>query len=207
LPILAATIIVAVLGMLELDILRTAWRYDRGDALAWGVTCLGVLVLGVEAGVVVGVALSMGTLIWRASRPHIAVLGRIAGSEHFRNIERYPAETRPELLVLRIDANLFFGNVEAVTERIECELRTHPTARNLVLVMTAVSSIDTTALMALSELNQSLKRRAIGLHLAEVKGPVMDRLRHSELLQQLNGKLFLSTANASDHLLAAKDVA
>jgi SulP family sulfate permease len=149
----------------------------------------------------------MGTLIWRASRPHIAVLGRIAGSEHFRNIERYPAETQPELLVLRIDANLFFGNMEAVVERIECELRTHQSARQLVLVMSAVSSIDTTALMALSELNQSLKRRAIGLHLAEVKGPVMDRLRHSELLQQLNGKLFLSTANACDHLHAARDVA
>ncbi|NVM77105.1 SulP family sulfate permease [Duganella sp. SG902] len=207
LPVLAATIIVAVLGMLELGILRTAWEYDRGDALAWGATCLGVLVLGVEAGVIIGVALSMGTLIWRASRPHIAVLGRIANSEHFRNIERYPAETQPALLVLRIDANLFFGNVEAVNERIECELATHQSARHLVLVMTAVSSIDTTALMALSELNQSLKRRGIGMHLAEVKGPVMDRLRHSTLLQDLNGKLYLSTANAWDQLHSAKDVA
>ncbi|MHA4871020.1 SulP family inorganic anion transporter [Duganella sp. PWIR1] len=207
LPVLAATIIVAVLGMLEMGILRTAWQYDRGDALAWGATCLGVLVLGVEAGVLIGVALSMGTLIWRASRPHIAVLGRIAGTEHFRNIERYPAETQPELLVLRIDANLFFGNVEAVSARIECELATHQSARHLVLVMTAVSSIDTTALMALSELNQSLKRRGIGLHLAEVKGPVMDRLRHSTLLAELNGKLFLSTANAWDQLHTVKDVA
>ncbi|MET0264534.1 MAG: sulfate permease [Duganella sp.] len=203
LPVLAATIIVAVLGMLEMGILRTAWSYDRSDVLAWGATCLGVLVLGVEAGVVVGVALSMGTLIWRASRPHIAVLGRIAGSEHFRNIERYPAATQPELLILRIDANLFFGNVEAVTERIECELRTHTSARDLLLVMTAVSSIDTTALYALAELNQSLKRRSVGLHLAEVKGPVMDRLRHSDLLRDLNGRLFLSTAMACDHLQGA----
>ncbi|MQA21559.1 SulP family inorganic anion transporter [Rugamonas rivuli] len=207
LPVLAATIIVAVLGLLELGILRTAWQYDRGDVLAWGATCLGVLVLGVEAGVVVGVALSMGTLIWRASRPHIAVLGRIAGTEHFRNVERYPAETRPELLVLRIDANLFFGNMEAVAERIECELATHASARHLVLVMTAVSSIDTSALYAMSELNQSLKRRGIGLHLAEVKGPVLDRLRNSELLRELNGRLFLSTAIACDHLQTAKDVA
>jgi SulP family sulfate permease len=207
LPTLAATIIVAVLGMLELDILRTAWSYDRGDALAWGATCLGVLALGVEAGVVIGVALSMGTLIWRASRPHIAVLGRIAGSEHFRNIERYPAETQPELLMLRIDANLFFGNVEAVSERIESELATHPGARHLVLVMTAVSSIDTTALFALSEMNDRMKRRNIGLHLAEVKGPVLDRLRQSDLLQQLNGQLFLSAAMACDHLHPAKDVA
>jgi len=200
LPTLAATIIVAVFGMLELDILRTAWRYDRGDVLAWGATCAGVLALGVQAGVVVGVALSMGTLIWRASRPHIAVLGRIAGSEHFRNIERYPAETQPDLLVLRIDANLFFGNVEAVQTRVEEELRCHPSARHLVLAMAAVSSIDTTALLALQELNQSLTRRGVGLHLAEVKGPVMDRLRDSALLQQLNGRLFLSTAQAWDHL-------
>ncbi len=191
-PVLAATIIVAVLGMLELGTLRTAWRYDRGDALAWFASATGVVALGVEAGVLVGVALSMGTLIWRASRPHIAVLGRIAGSEHFRNIERYPAETRPELLALRIDANLFFGNVEAVQERIEDELRSHPAARHLVLVMTAVSSIDTSALFALSELNLSLARRGIGFHLAEVKGPVMDRLRQSDLLQTLNGEVFLS---------------
>ncbi len=207
LPVLAATIIVAVLGLLELDIVRTAWQYDRGDVLAWGATCLGVLVLGVEAGVVIGVALSMGTLIWRASRPHIAVLGRIAGTEHFRNIERYPAETQPELLMLRIDANLFFGNMEAVVERIECELSTHASARHLVLVMTAVSSIDTTALYALSELNQGLKRRAIGLHLAEVKGPVLDRLRNSALLRELNGQLFLSAAIACDHLHTVNDVA
>ncbi|WP_395407687.1 SulP family inorganic anion transporter [Pseudoduganella sp. UC29_106] len=200
LPVLAATIIVAVLGMLEVDTLRTAWRYDRSDALAWFATCAGVLAFGVEAGVLVGVALSMGTLIWRASRPHIAVLGRIAGSEHFRNIERYPAETRPDMLVLRVDANLFFGNVEAVTERIEDELRSHPTARNLVLVLSAVNSIDTTALFALKELNTSLARRSIGLHLAEVKGPVMDRLKQSELLHTLNGKVFLSTAIACDHL-------
>ena len=200
LPTLAATIIVAVLGMLELDILRTAWRYDRGDVLAWGATCAGVLLLGVEAGVIVGVALSMGTLIWRASRPHIAVLGRIAGTEHFRNVERYPAQTQPQLLVLRIDANLFFGNVEAVQQRIEDELGSHPATRHLVLVMSAVNSIDTTALYSLRELNRSLQRRGIGLHLTEVKGPVMDRLRESDLLAQLNGQLYLSTARAWDDL-------
>jgi SulP family sulfate permease len=204
LPVLAATIIVAVLGMLELDTLRTAWRYDRGDALAWLATGAGVLAFGVEAGVLIGVALSMGTLIWRASRPHIAVLGRIAGSEHFRNVERYPAETRADMLVLRVDANLFFGNVEAVTERIEDELRCHATARNLVLVLSAVNSIDTTALFALKELNLSLARRGIGLHLAEVKGPVMDRLKQSELLHTLNGKVFLSTAIACDQLQGAR---
>ena len=205
LPTLAATIIVAVMGMLELSTLRTAWRYDRGDALALMVTAAGVLVLGIEAGVVVGVMLSMANLIWRASRPHIAVLGRIAGSEHFRNIERYAAETVPDVLMLRIDANLFFGNVEAVAERIEEELKAHPQTCHLVLVMTAVSSIDTTALFALAELNQSLKARGIGLHLAEVKGPVIDRLNDSDLPAQLNGRIFLSASMARKQLQKAND--
>lgn len=204
LPAMAATIIVAVLTMLELDTLRTAWRYDRSDALALVATVAGVTVLGIEAGVIVGVVLSMANLIWRASRPHIAVLGRIAGSEHFRNINRYPAETIPDVLMLRIDANLFFGNVEAVSARVEEELAAHPATRHLVLVMTAVSEIDTTALFALSALNQALGQRNIGLHLAEVKGPVMDRLKQSDLPAALHGEIFLSAVLAIDKLAAAR---
>ncbi|MFL6659569.1 MAG: SulP family inorganic anion transporter [Massilia sp.] len=203
LPALAATIIVAVLGMLELSTLRTAWRYDRSDALALLATAGGVLVLGVEAGVILGVLLSMANLIWRASRPHIAVLGRIHGSEHFRNVERYPAETLPDVLMLRIDANLFFGNVEAVNARVEDEVKAHPATRHLVLVMTAVSSIDTSALFGLGELNEALRQRGIGLHLAEVKGPVMDRLKESDLLRKLNGRVFLSASLASEALCSA----
>jgi sulfate permease, SulP family len=204
LPTLAATIIVAVLGMLDTTTLRTAWRFDRADAAALVATAAGVLVLGVEAGVVIGVALSMGALIWRASRPHIAVLGRIAGTEHFRNIARYQAVTAPDLLMLRVDAGLFFGNVEAVNARIEDELAARPGTRNLVLVLSAVNEVDTSALFALTELNGMLKGRGIGLHLAEVKGPVMDRLKHSELLPALNGRVFLSTAMAWDALADVK---
>ncbi|WP_313167440.1 SulP family inorganic anion transporter [Massilia oculi] len=200
LPTLAATIIVAVLGMLDWSTLRTAWRYDRADALALLATAGGVLVLGVEAGVLVGVALSMGSLIWRASRPHIAVLGRIHGTEHFRNVDRYSAETTPGLLMLRVDAGLFFGNVDAVNERIDEELVQHASTAHLVLVLSAVNAIDTSALFGLGELNASLGQRGVTLHLAEVKGPVMDRLRDSDLLGQLSGQVFLSAANAWDRL-------
>jgi SulP family sulfate permease len=202
LPVLAATIIVAVLGMLEMATLRTAWRYDRADALALLATAGGVLLLGVEAGVVIGLLLSMGALIWRESRPHIAVLGRIAGTEHFRNIERYPAETRSGVLLLRVDAGLFFGNVEAVNVRVEEELDRHPGTRELVLVLSAVNAIDTSALFGLQELNAEVVRRGVRLHLAEVKGPVMDRLKQSNLLERLSGQVFLSTANAWDSLSA-----
>jgi SulP family sulfate permease len=200
LPVLAATIIVAVLGMLDLGTLRTAWHYDRADALALVATGAGVLLLGVESGVVLGLVLSLGAMIWRESRPHIAVLGRIAGTEHFRNVERYPGQTEPRVLLLRVDAGLFFGNLEAVNGRVEDELAAHPQARHLVLVLSAVNAIDTSALFGLMELNGTLANRGVMLHLAEVKGPVLDRLRGSALLQALSGRLFLSTANAWDAL-------
>ena len=203
LPVLAATIIFAVGGMLDAATLRQAWRYDRSDALALLATTAGVLALGVEAGVVIGVMLSMGTLIWRASRPHIAVLGRIAGSEHYRNIERYQASTMESVLVLRIDAGLFFGNIDAVAERIDEELRARPACRHLVLVLSAVNQIDSSALFGLGQVNRSLAARGIGLHLAEVKGPVMDRLKLSTLFQELNGKVYLSTALACQDLESA----
>jgi SulP family sulfate permease len=205
LPVLAATIIVAVLGMLETSTLRTAWRYDRADALALLATAGGVLLLGVEAGVVIGLLLSLGAMIWRESRPHIAVLGRIAGTEHFRNIERYPAETRSGVLLLRVDAGLFFGNIEEVSEGVEEALAGHAGARELVLVLSAVNAIDTTALFGLLELNAALARRGVRLHLAEVKGPVMDRLKQSALLERLSGQVFLSTANAWNTLSAGDE--
>lgn len=201
-PVLAATIIVAVLGMLELDTLKTALRYDRGDALALAGTAGGVLVAGVEAGVVIGLLLSMGTLIVRASRPHIAVLGRIAGSEHFRNVERYPGRTDAALLFMRVDAFLFFGNMEAVSARIDEEVAARPLLRHLVLVLSAVNAVDTSALFGLAEINRQLRARGVTLHLAEVKGPVMDRLKAVDLLQALSGKVYLSTANAWDDLTA-----
>jgi SulP family sulfate permease len=108
------------------------------------------------------------------------------------------------VLLLRVDAGLFFGNVEAVNERIEEELAAHPQARHLVLVLSAVNAIDTSALFGLIELNQSLRQRGIQLHLAEVKGPVMDRLRASDLVERLSGHIFLSSANAWDALTRDK---
>jgi SulP family sulfate permease len=200
-PALAASIIIAVLGMLDFDTPKQAWRFDRSDAVAWLATLGGVLVVGVESGVIIGVALSLGSLIWRASRPHIAVLGRIAGSEHFRNIKRHSAETDPHILMLRIDSGMFFGNAELISDRVMASLQ--PETLHVVLVFSAVNLIDTSALYSLAELNRNLLSRAIKLHLAEVKGPLMDRLQHSDLLlKPLSGQVFLSAAVAFDSLSA-----
>lgn len=194
--VLAATIIVAVTSLIDVDAFRRAWRYDRADALSLLGTALGVMALGVEAGILAGVALSLGALVWRSSRPHMAVVGRVPGTEHFRNVLRHKVETVPGLLALRVDESLFFANATVVEDRIGDELRLDPALRQVLLICSAVNQIDATALEVLTELERSLATRGIVLMLAEVKGPVMDRLRSTALGQRLDGRIFLSVHDA-----------
>ncbi len=204
--VLAATIIVIAFGLIDPDGFRQIWRYDRAEAWAYLMTAAGVVLSGVGIGIAIGIALSLATLIWRASRPHIAVLGRIGQSQHFRNVERHEVETAPELLMLRIDENLFFGNAEAVEDRIGEELDEHPKVRHLVLVMSSVSYVDETALEMLERLNRRLRDKGIDLHLAEVKGPVLDPLgAANRLLSDLGGTVHLSTWDAYTRLRAGSD--
>lgn len=196
LAVLAATIIVAVVGLVDLATLRHAWHYDRTDAMAWLVTAAGVLALGVEAGVGLGVAISVGTVLWRASRPHIAVVGRVGRSEHFRNERRFEVTTYPGLLLMRVDESLFFANMAAVVRRIEDEIARQPGVRHLVLDLSSVGHVDLTAVEALQRLQADLRARGIELHLAEVRGPVMDRIAQTELPRKLAHQPFLSLHEA-----------
>lgn len=193
LTVLAATIIVAAAGLIDARGFVHNWRYDRTDGLAMAGTFLGVLLFGVEAGIGLGIGLSFATLIWRSSRPHIAVVGRVPGTEHFRNVLRHTVDTLPDILFLRIDESLFFSNISAVEERILSELKRHADVRELVLILSSVSRIDGTALERLQQVNRDLRDRDIGLHLSEVKGPVLDRLGRSKFLEELNGRVFLSS--------------
>jgi sulfate permease, SulP family len=190
--VLAASILVAAIGMVDIPALRQAWSYDKADAVAYLGTAGGVLLLGLELGIAIGIGLSLATLLWHASAPHIAVIGRLPGSEHFRNVERYGVETRPSALLLRIDESLFFGNLNALETRLQLELERQPEVRHVVLVMSGVNRVDTTAMEVLTDVNRELHERGIALHLAEVKGPVQDRLAHSPLWKELSGQVHLS---------------
>lgn len=205
LAVLAASIIVAALSMIDMRALRQAWAYDRADALALLCTAGGVLLFGLEAGIGLGIVLSMATLLLRVSTPHIAVVGRVPGTEHFRNVARYEVETLPGVLFVRIDERLFFGNLGAVEQRLEQELALIDAPHDLVLVMSGVNLMDTTAVEVFAELNQDLAVRGIKLHLAEVKGPVQDRLMKSAFWNALTGEVFLS-ANAAYAKLAPAEV-
>lgn len=196
LAVLAASIVVAAISMVDVQAFKQAWAYDRADALALLGTALGVLVLGIQLGIAVGIGLSLAALLLRASTPHIAVIGRIHGTEHFRNVERHGVETLPGVLFLRIDESLFFGNLNAVEARLTLELEKAPDTHDLVLIMSAVNRIDTTAMEVLTDLNRELAEHGVRLHLAEVKGPVQDRLEKSPLWPALSGSVHLSVNEA-----------
>jgi SulP family sulfate permease len=194
--VLSASILVSVLTLIDVQTLRQAWRYDTADAWSWVATFAGVLVAGVEIGIGMGVVLSLAVLVWRSSRPHMAVVGRIAGTEHFRNIERHQVETLPGLIALRVDESLFFANAAALEAKVGDLLTQHSDTRCLLLILSAVNRIDTTALIMLDELERSLTLKGVQLWLAEVKGPVMDRLGSTDVGQRLASRIYLSTNEA-----------
>lgn len=200
---LAATIIVAVLTLVDLKIFSKTWRYAKSDFLALLATVLVTLVAGVEPGLLAGVLLSLLLYLWRSSRPHIAEVGRVAGTEHYRNVLRHPVETLPHVLALRIDESLFFANARVLEDRINAEVAARPDLRHVVLMASAINAIDASALDSLMAINERLREGGLRLHLSEVKGPVMDRLRRSEFLAALSGEVFLSHHQAMQGLAAS----
>lgn len=190
---LAATIIVAVLSLVDLSILKTAWTYSRADFAAVFITVLLTLLVGVETGVGAGVVTSIALFLWKTSRPHVAEVGQVPGSEHFRNIDRHQVLTDPALVTLRIDESLYFANARRMEELIlERVHRSKGELRHVVLMCSAVNEIDLSALESLEAINHQLADLGIKLHLSEVKGPVMDRLKRSHFLEELSGRVFLS---------------
>ena len=199
---LAATIIVAVLTLVDLKTPVRVWRYSRADFSAMAATILLTLTVSVEAGVTAGVVLSLALFLWRASRPHMAVVGQVPGTEHFRNILRHQVITYPNILTLRIDDSLTYLNMRWVEEFLIEELAEHPELEHVVLMCSAVNAIDASALESLEAINQRLVDGGIQLHLSEVKGPVMDRLHDTHFLQALSGRVFLSQHQAVEALRA-----
>lgn len=190
--VLAATIIVAVLSLVDLGALGRTWRYSRADFAAMAVTILLVLMVGVEAGIVAGVAVSLLLFLYRTSRPHMAIVGRVPGTEHFRNIDRHQVIESESVLTLRVDESLYFANARFLEDRIYDLVARKPAVRHVVLLCSAVNMIDASALESLEAIDARLKAAGVKFHLSEVKGPVMDRLARSHFLEHLTGQVFLS---------------
>src|SRR6056297_2298580 len=193
---LAATIIVAVLSLVDLSILRRTWGYSRGDFTAVAATILLTLGLGVEVGVASGVAISVLLHLYKTSRPHVAEVGLVPGTQHFRNINRNEVETDPSVLTLRVDESLYFVNARFLEDLVQSRVSEGSDIKDVILMFSAVNEVDFSALESLEAINQRLTELGIGLHLSEVKGPVMDRLQETHFLRDLNGRVFLSQYDA-----------
>ncbi|WP_033925756.1 SulP family inorganic anion transporter [Sphingomonas sp. 35-24ZXX] len=202
---LAATIIVAVLSLVDVKTPRHIWRYSRADFAAMAATVLVTLLVGVEPGVIAGVGLSLALFLWRASRPHAAVVGRVPGTEHFRNVKRHTVLTDPRILTIRIDESLTYLNARWLEEFVLEQVAETPRLRHLVLMASAVNAIDASALESLEAINHRLADAGVSLHLSEVKGPVMDALERSHLLHDLTGEVWLSQDQAFSALLLRAD--
>jgi len=202
---LAATIIVAVLSLIEFRTPREIWRYSRPDFAAMAATVVVTLLLGVEPGVMAGVGLSLALFLWRSSRPHAAIVGRVPETGHFRNVKRHKVITDPRILTIRIDESLTYLNARWLEEFVLESVADHPQAKHLVLMCSAVNAIDGSALESVEAINHRLADGGVALHLSEVKGPVMDALERSSFLGELTGRVFLSQDSAFASLLDAEE--
>ena len=198
---LAATIIVAVLSLVDFSILKTAWSYSRADFLAVATTIAVTLGFGVELGVSAGVILSIVTHLYHSSRPHVAQVGLVPGTQHFRNVNRHTVITDPSVLTVRVDESLYFANARFLEDYIYDRVVADCPTRHVVLMCSAVNDVDLSALESLEAINHRLKDAGVTLHLSEVKGPVMDRLRRSHFLDELTGTIFFSQYEAFTQLM------
>lgn len=198
---LAAIIVLAVSSLIDLKTFRESWAFNKADAISLAATFFAVLTLGVELGIVFGAVLSIALYLWRTSRPHMAIVGRVGETEHFRNVLRHEVQTHPRLLLVRVDESLYFANTAYLEDQLMAHVADNPEIDHLVLIMNAVNFIDASALDSLETLSHQLRDSGVTLHFAEVKGPVMDRLDRVDFKRHLGqGNIYLSTHEAVAHL-------
>lgn len=193
---LAATIIVAVLSLVDIKSIKETWAYSQSDFVSMAATIVITLMFGVELGIVAGVGLSILLFLYRTSSPHSAIVGRVPGKEHFRNVERYDVEVDSEILTLRVDESLYFANARYLEDRVHDLISQYRNVKHFIMMCPAVNLIDASALESLEAINLRLKDSGVTFHFSEIKGPVMDRLKHTHLMHELTGEVFLSQYDA-----------
>lgn len=197
---LAAIILVAVFPLIDFSMLWRSWRYSKSDFIAVCMTLGMTLLIGVEIGIAAGVLASVFIHLYKTSQPHVAVVGRVPGTEHFRNVDRHKVETFESLLSVRVDESLYFANSRYLEELIFKLVAKKPNLEHVILMCNAVNEIDLSALEALENINDTLKELGVKLHLSEVKGPIMDRLGSTGFFKTLTGNNYLSHNQAVEDL-------
>ena len=196
LSVLAALIIVACLNLLDFGSIWRTWTYSRADGITALATFFAVLTLGVQWGVLAGVVLAMILHIRSSLTPHMPLVGRFKGTEHYRDAERFNVEIHETVKTLRIDDSLYYANARYLEDRVAKIVSEHPQMTDLILMCTGVSRIDASALSSLIEINKRLKGVAAKLHLSDLHSIVRERFYRSDFLEQLSGNVYLSQHDA-----------
>jgi SulP family sulfate permease len=193
---LAAIVIVSVFGLMDFSSIRHHWKVHRDDSITQMVTLATVLAFGVEAGLITGVALSIAFFVRRVSRPHVAIVGRVGNTEHFRATRRYDVETFAHVAAIRVDESLFFANANQVENKLLKIIQRRSGTRHVLLVCSAINMIDVSGLEMLYRINENLKMMGITLHLSEIKAPVMAQLEATDFIAAMYGSVFFTTDQA-----------
>lgn len=197
--VLASIIIVAVLGLINIRMVKYLWLTDKADLGMLIATFLGTLFLGMQWGVLVGVGLSLLILLIKTARPHYAVLGKIPNEPHYKNVQRFPElETSDDILILRFDAGLYFANISYFKTVIKKEIiKKGDKLKAFFLNADSINNIDTTAIHALEEILDECHNRGINFYIIAVKGPVRDVMKKSTLMDKIGkDNFFLKTDHA-----------
>lgn len=197
LAVLGAIVVMSVVSMIEIEQVARCWRVNRTDAYSLIATFFTVLIFGIEVGISVGIIGSVILVVYRASHPHMAVVGRVGDTEHFRNIKRHQVTTEQDILAIRVDESIYFSNVQCIESYILSHAKNSAVIKHIVLIFSSVSFVDTTALDAFEAMKVKLEESSIRLHFAEVKGPVMDQLEQTRFIELLKpGEIFFTTDDA-----------
>jgi len=175
--VLASIIMVAVLTLVDFKAVKRAWNYSKEDAVTLVSTFVAVLAVGIEVGIAIGVFVAISLYLWRISRPHVAIIGRVKGTEHFRNFKRHDVLRSKQVTAARIDESLMFANAAWFEDWAFAFVADNPDCEHFVLNCAAINFIDGSALEVFERLEEGLANTGVTLHLTDVKGPVMDRLK------------------------------
>jgi SulP family sulfate permease len=207
-PALAAVIIAATISLLDLSELRYLFKTKRSEAYIAIFTFLCTLIIGIQEGILLGIGASLFSVLYRTSRPNVAVLGHIEGSRTFRDVERNKkAQPIDELLILRFDSSLEFSNADYIKDFIiDRSSQQNKQIRAVVIDAKSINDIDTTAIEILMSVRETLEEWNIELHFAGLKSPVQNLLTRSGLARKLGGTHFHeSTHDAITYLLEKWD--
>lgn len=193
---LGATIFVAVLSMINFKVVKMTYAFSKSDGIAMALTILLTLTLGVIAGLIAGIGTSLMMYLYRTSRPHMATVGQIPGTQHFRNIERNEVITTSQIVSLRMDESLYFANARFLEDKVNEMVALYPDMKHFILMCSAMNSIDASGLESLKSINQRLTDSGIVFHLSEVKGPIMDSLKKTKFYETLIDTIHLTQYDA-----------